>query len=216
MRHSARRRLLPLLAPVQDLHRALLRRQLGLAKKRASACEALARLRLTQGVLARVALACARAGRGVKRARRRGLWRRCAPARGRPCAPRGSWSRPTCAWWSPSPGSTWDTVCSSVTSSRRETSASCAPSRSSTTSAASSSPPTPCGGYGSRSRGPSPIRAAPSVPRCTWSRRATASPRCAVAWSRPVAGSPRWTRSPNPLAFPCPRWKWRSWRGASR
>jgi RNA polymerase primary sigma factor len=53
---SARRRLQPLFAPVQDLHRAIQRRQPGLAKKRASACEALGRLRLTRSVLARVAL----------------------------------------------------------------------------------------------------------------------------------------------------------------
>jgi RNA polymerase primary sigma factor len=53
---SARRRLLPFFAPVQELHRALQRRQPGLAKKRASACQALGNLRLTQAVLARVAL----------------------------------------------------------------------------------------------------------------------------------------------------------------
>lgn len=52
---SARRRLLPLFGPVQDLHRALVQRQVRLAKKRASACEALGRLRLTQAVLTRVA-----------------------------------------------------------------------------------------------------------------------------------------------------------------
>jgi RNA polymerase primary sigma factor len=53
---SARQRLLPFFAPVQDLHRALDRRQPRLSKKRALACEALGRVRLTQTVLARVAL----------------------------------------------------------------------------------------------------------------------------------------------------------------
>jgi RNA polymerase primary sigma factor len=71
---SARRRLLPLFAPVQDLQRALLRRQLRLARKRASACEALGRLRLTQAVLTRVAH-CMREGgpRGETSATERAL-----------------------------------------------------------------------------------------------------------------------------------------------
>ena len=45
-------------------------------------------------------------------------------ASARPSRPRPSWSRPTCAWWSPSPRSTPTAACSSWTSSRRATSAS--------------------------------------------------------------------------------------------
>jgi len=52
---SARRRLLPLFAPVQALQQALRSRQPRLAKKRASACASLGQLRLTQAVLDRVA-----------------------------------------------------------------------------------------------------------------------------------------------------------------
>jgi hypothetical protein len=64
--------------------------------------------------------------------------------------PSSGWSKPTCAWWCPSPRSTWGGACLCSTWCRKATWASCAPSRSSTTARVSSSPPTPRGGSARR------------------------------------------------------------------
>ncbi len=61
-------------------------------------------------------------------------------------------------------------ACNYLTSSRRATSVSSAPSRSSTTAWGTSSAPTPPGGSGRPSPERSPTRRAPSASRCTWSR----------------------------------------------